>query len=66
MTACGDEFIQRTLNLADQMKLLADEGQEKSDDYGCAMLFGIVRDCAYQITQRAETEREMHATMNRG
>ena len=57
----GDEtHIVRALELAKEMSVLAEEGEANSRDDGCAVLYGVIRDCAYQIKGRAERERKLH------
>lgn len=56
-----DFHIFKTLRAADELCSLADEGEAHSEDDGCCVLYGIVRDCAYKIRGRAQQEREKHA-----
>lgn len=56
---CNDH-IRETLEYARRLSILADTGEQDSKDNGCAVLYGIVRDCAYKIRSRAEFEREEH------
>lgn len=53
-------YLRRTLDLADEMKRLADEGEAEACDDSCAVLFGVVRDCAYKIESRAASEVVRH------
>ncbi|MDD4873348.1 MAG: hypothetical protein PHR77_22555 [Kiritimatiellae bacterium] len=46
-----------------KLTILADEGEASSTDDGCAVLYGIVRDCAYKIRGRAERERDVHKVL---
>ena len=46
--------------MARQLIILADQGELDSDDDGCRVLYGIIRDCAYKIRIQAERERELH------
>ena len=46
--------------MARQLIILADEGDLDSEDDGCRVLYGVVRDCAYKIRSHADREREMH------
>jgi hypothetical protein len=55
--------IRKVLNLANELTVLADEGEARCDDDGCAVLYGIVRDCAYKIRGSAEREKEVHQKM---
>jgi hypothetical protein len=52
--------VRRAIELAGDMKNLADEGEVQAPDGGCAVLFGVIRDCAYRIQGRAEQEAEYH------
>ena len=52
--------IRDTLELARKMIILADKGDLDSEDDGCRVLYGVVRDCAYKIRAQAEREREAH------
>ena len=63
MTQNRDHHIIKALKAADDLRCLADEGEAHSQDDGCCVLYGIVRDCAYKIKGRAEQEREKHARM---
>ena len=42
------------------MLILADMGDLDSEDDGCRVLYGVVRDCAYKIRAQAERERDAH------
>ena len=55
-----NRHIREVLEMARQLMILADEGEMDSEDDGCRVLYGIVRDCAYRIRARAEQEREHH------
>ena len=46
--------------MARQLIILADQGDLDSEDDGCCVLYGIIRDCAYKIRAQAECEREIH------
>lgn len=59
-----DENIMKTIMLADQMLVLADQGDAQSEDAGCGILYGIMRDSAYKILQLAEEEKQKH--INKG
>jgi len=59
--ACNKN-IQKTLELADRMIRLANQGDNDREDTGCGILYGIVRDSAYKIKRLAEKEREMHVS----
>lgn len=57
MTIKQNRNIEKTLELVDELKSLADKGQSESKDYGCAMLYGVMRDCAYKIAGYATREQ---------
>ncbi len=55
-----DINISRTLELVEQMILLADQGDADREDAGCGIMYGILRDSAYRLKKIAEKERESH------
>lgn len=55
-----DVHIQRSLELARELTVLADEGEAAMEDDSCAVLYGVIRDCAYKIRGMAEKERKEH------
>lgn len=55
-----NQNIRKTLDLARQLTILADEGEAASKDDGCAVLYGVVRDCAYKMRAQAEKEKGSH------
>ena len=57
--ACN-RHIKRGLALADELLVLADDGDGVRKDVGCGVLFGTIRDCAYKIRALAETELAEH------
>ena len=57
-----NEHILNALDLARQLIILADEGEASARDDSCAVLYGIIRDCAYRIRMQAEREVELHQT----
>ncbi len=59
-----NQFIKEALEKSRQLIVLADEGEAHCVDDGCAVLFGVIRDCAYKI--RAEAEREKQAHISQG
>ena len=60
----GNAHIKQALEYSRRLIILADEGEANCGDDGCAVLFGVVRDCAYKI--RAEAEREKKAHISQG
>ena len=57
MTQVCNTQIRRALDIARQLTSLADEVDAECDDDRCAVMSGVIRDCAYQIRNRAEQER---------
>ena len=57
--------IERAIEMSREMLLLADEGQATSVDNGCAVLYGIMRDCAYRIRAEAQREQALHRAHRR-
>jgi hypothetical protein len=55
-----NEKILRTLELAERMIEIADEGDIVREDGGCGVLYGVLRDSAYKIKKLAEEEKEAH------
>ncbi len=55
-----NKYIREALEMARQLIILADEGDLDSEDDGCRVLYGVLRDCAYKIRSHADREREMH------
>jgi hypothetical protein len=53
-------LIEKSLAISRQLTILADQGEAQGHDDGCAVLVGVIRDCAYKIRGRAEQEREVH------
>jgi hypothetical protein len=60
-----NERIRQALEHARQLTILADEGELCCRDDGCAVLFGVIRDCAYRIRAQAESERDSHKMQGR-
>lgn len=58
--ALCNELIKQALEKARQLIILADEGEAHCLDDGCAVLYGVVRDCAYKIRAEAEREKQAH------
>jgi hypothetical protein len=53
------------LRMAERMAELADTGEAHSEDDGCMVLYGVIRDCAYKIRGRARQECEAHRVMGK-
>ena len=60
MASACNEHIVEALEIARQLLILADMGDLDSEDDGCRVLYGVVRDCAYKIRAQAERERDAH------
>jgi hypothetical protein len=61
----ANECLQRTLEFAELMLQLADEGDAARQDVGCGVLYGVLRDAGYRIKKLAEAEREAHIKKGR-
>ena len=61
----SNQYIRQALEFARRLTVLADKGEEASTDTGCAVLYCVVRDCAYKIRASAEREREAHRQSGR-
>ncbi|HNY26896.1 MAG TPA: hypothetical protein PLA90_10450 [Candidatus Sumerlaeota bacterium] len=61
MNTLSCQFIRKALDFSRELIILADEGEASSEDDGCVLLFGVIRDCAYQIRASAEREKQTHA-----
>ncbi len=55
-----DRMIKKTLELAEEMLRVADDGDALREDPSCGVLYGVVRDSAFRIKKLAEKEREAH------
>ncbi|HYA40704.1 MAG TPA: hypothetical protein VEF34_05350 [Syntrophobacteraceae bacterium] len=53
-------MLRRTLQLAEMMVEVADQGDAAREDVGCGVLYGLLRDSAYKIKKVAEQEKEDH------
>jgi len=50
----------KTIKLTQEMLALADEGDRDRIDESCGILYGLLRDMAYQLRKYAEDECEKH------
>ena len=57
-----NENLLRVQRLTNEMLALADEGDEHRDDPACGIIYGILRDMAYQLRRLAQQECEKHKT----
>jgi len=60
MTSQANKCIRRALRIARTLMSVADEGDVQMRDDGCAVLYCVMRDCAYRLRKQAEREREAH------
>jgi hypothetical protein len=56
----NNENLRQLLTLTREMLALADEGDRDRDDASCGIIYGILRDCAYQLRKLADKECENH------
>jgi hypothetical protein len=61
----ANECLKKTLEFAELMLQLADEGDAARQDVGCGVLYGVIRDAGYRIKKLAEAEREAHIRKGR-
>lgn len=50
----SQRYVRKAKYLAKRMSLLADQIDAECDDDGCAVISGVIRDCAYKIGSRVE------------
>ena len=55
-----DINIEKTIELADAMILLARQGDEAREDSGCGVLYGTLLDTGFKLKQLASKEKEAH------
>ncbi|MBN1867756.1 hypothetical protein JW916_10730 [Candidatus Sumerlaeota bacterium] len=58
-----NRHLKETIAIADRLIELAEEGEVECRDNGCAVVYGVVRDCAYRIRTEAERERTAHQAL---
>ena len=59
MKPCNENIL-KALEISRDLMFLADKGDMEREDQGCGVLYGILRDAAYNIKKRAEAERDAH------
>ena len=59
MNPCDGNIV-KVLELVEEMTALSELGDTDSEDNGCCILYGILRDSAHQIKNIAESEKEKH------
>ncbi len=55
-----DRNIQKTLDLAEKMILLAHQGDEAREDSSCGVLYGTLLDAGYKLKRLALREKQAH------
>ncbi|SMC95942.1 hypothetical protein SAMN02746065_11735 [Desulfocicer vacuolatum DSM 3385] len=55
-----DQNIQKTLDLAEKMILLAHQGDEEREDSSCGVLYGTLLDAGYKLKRLASREKQAH------
>ena len=55
-----NHVVREALDVAQKLRLLADQAEERCQDDGCAVICGVMRDCAFKIRGTAEREWAMH------
>ena len=61
----SSRYIQVALDYSRKLAVLADQGEIEARDDSCAVLYGVIRDCAFTIRSRAERERAQHEAQGR-
>ncbi|MDY6855889.1 MAG: hypothetical protein SWO11_14510 [Thermodesulfobacteriota bacterium] len=55
-----NKSIKNSIELAQSMLDLADEGDAAREDESCGVLYAVIRDSAYSIKRLAEAEKNIH------
>jgi len=55
-----DRNIQKTLELAEKMILLAHQGDDAREDTSCGVLYGTLLDAGYKLKRLALREKQAH------
>jgi hypothetical protein len=56
----SDNNLRRVIRLSREMLALADKGDRDRNDQSCGILYGILRDMAYQLRKLAQEECRKH------
>lgn len=56
----SDRHLMEALRIAQDLIALADQGEADSEDDGCRILYGLMRDCGYRLRREALRERDAH------
>ena len=59
-TVDRNQYLRDSLRLARELIALADQGEAESEDDGCRILYGVMRDCGYKIRREVEREEKAH------
>ena len=60
MTSPFNDNLLKIIRLTREMLALADEGDRDRNDASCGIIYGILRDTAYQLRKLAKEECEHH------
>jgi hypothetical protein len=55
-----DRNIQKTLDLAEEMIMLAHQGDDAREDSSCGVLYGTLLDAGYKLKRLALQEKQAH------
>jgi len=59
------KYIKQALEIARKLSFLADKGDLECHEDCSAVLFGVMRDCAYKIRERAEAEKNRYKILGK-
>ncbi len=59
--ACHNNIV-KALKISEVLIDTAEKGEAASSDDACRILFGVIRDCAYEIRKQAKYQRQAHKT----
>jgi len=60
MAKICNKNIEKVIQLAREMIVLADNGDINRTDRSCGVLYGVLRDSAYKLIKMAESEKMLH------
>jgi len=60
-----NENLRRVIRLTREMLALADEGDRDRNDSTCGIVYGMLRDTAYNLRRVAEEECERHKELDK-
>jgi hypothetical protein len=61
----NNKNLKRLLRLTRDMLALADEGDRDRNDASCGILYGVLRDAAYQLRNMASKECDRHKDLGK-